>query len=119
MSLLKRLLSFGADPNVESCANSTTTSFVQVANPRGIKLTGLLHAIIQNNMEILDLIFNNTKHMINTEWQDNSGNNILSYTAGIVSGFSHCNIMIMERVFGQISINTFKKLLRLNNVQGN
>jgi hypothetical protein len=70
-------------------------------------------------MEILNLICNNTKYMINTEWKDDLGNNILSYTAGIVSGFSHCNIMVMERVFGQISLDTFRKLLRLKNAQGN
>ncbi|CEP17999.1 hypothetical protein [Parasitella parasitica] len=116
--LVTRLLSFGADPNIESCANSTNTSFAHVANPRGIKLPGILHAIMQNNTEILMLIFNQTKNAINMEWKDHEGNNILSYMAGAVSGYSHCNSMIMDCVFGQMPKTVFKKLLRLKNSQG-
>lgn len=108
-----------ADPNVESCASATFTSFTEVANPYGVKLPGILHAILQNNLEILILVYDNSKYSINMEWQDAVGNSILSYAAGFVSGYSHCSMEVINYVLDKIHSPTLKRLLRLENAQGN
>ncbi|KAK4515576.1 uncharacterized protein ATC70_010527 [Mucor velutinosus] len=118
--LLQRLLSFGADPNVQSCANSTNTSFAHVANPRGVNLPAYVHAIIQGNMDILVSIFDmaSSKFHFDFEWKDDQGNNLLSYADGIVSGHSHCNVNIMKRVADQLTKPLLNKLLRMKNAKG-
>ncbi|KAL7332977.1 hypothetical protein PS15p_201946 [Mucor circinelloides] len=116
--VLKRLLSFGADPNVQSCANTSNTSFAHVTNPRGINLPGFIHAIIQNNMDILAAVFDLSSATFDFDWQDDQGNNVLSYIGGLVSGHSHCNIDVMKRVSGEVPKAQIKKLLRMKDAKG-
>ena len=67
-------------------------------------------------MDILASVFDMAS--IDFEWQDDQGNNVLSYAGGIVSGYSHCNIDIMKCVAGQLTKPQINNLLRMKDAKG-
>ncbi|RCH89506.1 hypothetical protein CU098_003095 [Rhizopus stolonifer] len=112
--VVERLLALGADVNLESCSN-----FIEnVMNPHKTKLPAVLHAILINKLEMISLICEKTPQSINYLWQDNKGNNMLSYVLGIVNGYSHSNIETLHYIANQMTSTNVKKLLRMKDVHG-
>lgn len=87
-------------------------------NPFGARLPAVLHAIIRGNLDILELVCEKYTGSINWLWQDLDGNNMLSYVTGLVGGYSHMNITILEYLKKQMKKKTFAKLLRQTNQHG-
>lgn len=69
-------------------------------------------------MDILAAVFDLSSATFDFDWQDDQGNNVLSYIGGLVSGHSHCNIDVMKRVSGEVPKAQIKKLLRMKDAKG-
>lgn len=109
----------GADVNIESCGDYEHASIGYLMNRSRIALPAILHALLQNNADILNLICNKSQVDINWKWKDNDGNNILAYITGALSGFSLSEIgTLLKFVKSKVGAATFKELLKENNNQG-
>ncbi|KAI8983506.1 hypothetical protein BDB01DRAFT_126676 [Pilobolus umbonatus] len=107
---VKRLLKMGADPNIESCSLQHKVSQVNISNPEHIPIHSLAHVIIQNNLELMQLIVNESKIDINWEWEDIQGHNLLTYIIGGTCGYSHQNKDLLTYAAKKMQ-KSFKKLI--------
>jgi hypothetical protein len=109
----------GANPNIESCGDYEHSSLGYLMNISRNPLPAILHALLQNNTESLELLTTKSQVDVNWLWQDTRGNNVLSYITGISSGLVHSKIHdLLDFIMSKIGNKNFKKLLRMTNVDG-
>lgn len=87
-------------------------------NPSGKKLPAVLHAILQNNIDVVKLLCEKAQHKMNWMWHDDEKHNVISYITGSIGGVSHENVSILEFVVAQINSKTLKKLLQMRDIYG-
>lgn len=108
----------GADVNIESCNNTGDFVSLNIMNPSKKPIPAILHAIIQNNGKVLDLLCKNSQTKVNWSWHDEENRNILSYLVGCNGGFSTENVDMLRYIFAKVDTETFKNLLEMRDIYG-
>lgn len=109
----------GANINTETCNKTNNLLSSSALNPTCQKLPATIHAIIQNNLNLLQFIFEHAHDEMNWTWQDKEKRNVLSIIAGCVGGMSHENTGILEFVAEKMKPKVFKRLLKMRDIHGN
>lgn len=104
---------------MESCNKVNNLLSSSALNPSCQKLPAVIHAVIQNNLNLLQFIFEHALDEMNWIWQDKEKRNILSFIAGSIGGISHENISILEFVAKKMKPKIFKRLLQMRDIHGN
>ncbi|KAI8979262.1 ankyrin repeat-containing domain protein [Mycotypha africana] len=118
--LTEFLLSHGADVNAQSFGHTTCSLIAYPGfNPLGHELPAFLHALLQNNMDIITLVLEKSKRTINWLWQDEDNNNVIYYLIGGTSGYSRINMDLMTSIVQHyISFDILGILLTMKNQNG-
>jgi hypothetical protein len=87
-------------------------------NPSSRKLPAVLHAVLQNNIDVVKFICEKSQREMSWMWHDDEKHNVVSYITGSVAGVSHENVTILEFVASQMKPEVFKKLLQMRSIHG-
>ncbi|KAG2201741.1 hypothetical protein INT47_002001, partial [Mucor saturninus] len=114
--VVEQLLLLGADVNIKSC--NTTDHFIssKMMNPSRKPVPAVLHVIMQNNLDMLDLLCKRAQNKVDWRWTDDENRNIFSYLVGCNGGFSHENDVLMSYIIAEIDIITLQTLLQMRDI---
>lgn len=119
LTFIQSLLDLGANVNTESCGDYEHSSIGYLMNIAKTPIPAILHALLQNNADILKLIYKKTHSVIDWSWEDSDGNNMVAYITGVLTGFSHTGIeKLLTSVESQAGVVTFKNMIRQKNTSG-
>ena len=91
---------------------------MHMVNPLKLKIPAILHAVLVNRLEILDLVCKKSLKAVNWVWQDTQGNNMLSYVLGALDNYSFVCSSVQQYCFEKIGQQTLKELLQMKNHEG-
>ncbi|ORX52742.1 ankyrin [Hesseltinella vesiculosa] len=112
IALIDRLLSLGADPNVESC--SSDTGYDLYNEP----VNALFHAMLQDDIEAFKMMVKSSKHTIDWEATDRDGRTLFSRMAGIGYGYSYKHLVFFEYLITVLDKPAFKKIIEIPTNKG-
>lgn len=113
------MLLLGADINIKSSNITDYLASSNMMNPSRKPIPAILHAIMQNNLDILDLICKKTLNKVDWSWSDEENRNIFSYLAGCNGGFSYENISLIRYISAKVEYTTLQILLKMRDIYGN
>lgn len=87
-------------------------------NPSRKPVPAVLHVIMQNNLDMLDLLCKRAQNKVDWRWTDDENRNIFSYLVGCNGGFSHENDVLMSYIIAEIDIITLQTLLQMRDIYG-
>ncbi|KAI9257420.1 ankyrin repeat-containing domain protein [Sporodiniella umbellata] len=117
--ITERLLLLGANPNVESCSRYSRPGFSTFTKTPKANIPAILHAILQNNLEIVLLICQKSTVAIDWMWRDHQGRNMLSYLFGVNNGYSTENVFLLDYIKVAMGSETFCVALQAQDNQMN
>ncbi|KAG0800420.1 hypothetical protein G6F22_002250 [Rhizopus arrhizus] len=117
--IAERLLLLNADPNIESCHTCPLPGFISFLNLPQTKIPSILHAILQNKLDMVMLICNKTQVPIRWLWHDREERNMLSYLFGCLNGYSSENTFMLEYLRNTMGNDAFRMALNMIDGQGN
>lgn len=113
------MLLLNADPNIESYHACPLPGFISFLNLPQTKIPSILHAILQNKLDMVMLICDKTQVPIRWLWHDHEERNMLSYLFGCLNGYSSENMSMLEYLRGAMGDDTFRMALNMVDGQGN
>lgn len=113
------MLLLNADPNIESYHTCPLPGFISFLNLSQTKIPSILHAILQNKLDMVMLICDKTQIPIRWLWHDHEERNMLSYLFGCLNGYSSENMSMLEYLRDAMGDDTFRMALNMVDGQGN